>query len=73
MKHFIPEIKEQIISQQVIERYQRIELERLKFNPDNWRLDDGSSNVNLEENEEEKEKKEKEKEKLKAENKKIDL
>lgn len=73
MKHFIPEIKEQIISQQVIERYKRIELERLKFNPDNWRLDDGSSNVNPEENEEEKEKKEKEKEKLKVENKKNDL
>ena len=63
MKYFIPEIKEQIISQQVIERYKKIDLDRLKYNPDNWRIDDGSGDVNLEEMEGEKKKKEREKEK----------
>ena len=50
MKYFNPEIKQQIISQQVIERYKKLELERLKFDPDNRRLNDGSS-FNLEESE----------------------
>ena len=63
MKYFIPEIKEQIISQQVIERYKKIDLDRLKYDPDNWRIDDGSGDVNLEEMEGEKKKKEREKEK----------
>ena len=63
MKYFIPEVKEKIISLQVIERYKKLDLERLKYNPDNWRIDDGSSSVNNEENEKEKKEKEKEKEK----------
>ena len=63
MKYFIPEIKEQIISQQVIERYKKIDLDRLKHDPDNWRIDDGSGNINLEEKESEMKKKEREKEK----------
>ena len=63
MKYFIPEVKEKIISLQVIERYKKIDLERLKYNPDNWRIDDGSSSVNNEENEKEKKEREREKEK----------
>lgn len=43
MKYFNPEIKEKIISQQVIERFKKLEIERLKFDPENRRLNDGSS------------------------------
>ena len=43
MKYFNPDIRQQIISQQVIERYKKLELERLKFDPENMKLDDGSS------------------------------
>jgi hypothetical protein len=56
MKYFIPEIKEQIISQQVIERYKKIDLDRLKYDPDNWKIDNGSDDVNIEEMESEKKK-----------------
>ena len=55
LKHFYPEIKEKIISQQVIERFKKIELERLKFDPDNIRINIGSS-FQMEENEKEKKK-----------------
>ena len=50
MNYFTPEIKQKIISQQVIERFKKLELERLKFDPDNRRMNDGSS-INIEENE----------------------
>ena len=50
MNYFIPEVKEKIISQQVIERFKKLELERLKFDPDNRRINDGSS-INIDENE----------------------
>ena len=64
MKYFIPEIKQQIISQRVIERFKKLEIERLKFNPENRRIDDGSGIINNEEeNERQKEKKRLEKEK----------
>ena len=56
MKYFTPEIKEQIISQQVIERYKKIDLDRLKYDPDNWKIDNGSDDVNIEEMESEKKK-----------------
>ena len=55
MKYYYPEIKEKIISQQVIERFKKIELERLKFDPDNRKMNDGSS-FQLGENENEKKK-----------------
>ena len=64
MKYFTPEIKQQIISQRVIERFKKLEIERLKFNPENRRIDDGSGIINNEEeNERQKEKKRLEKEK----------
>ena len=47
MNYFTPEIKQKIISQQVIERFKKLELERLKFDPDNRRMNDGSS-INIE-------------------------
>ena len=50
MNYFTPEIKQKIISQQVIERFKKLELERLKFDPDNRRMNDGSS-INIEEKE----------------------
>ena len=50
MNYFTPEIKQKIISQQVIERFKKLELERLKFDPDNRRMNDGSG-INIEENE----------------------
>ena len=50
MNYFTPEIKQKIISQQVIERFKKLELERLKFDPDIRRMNDGSS-INIEENE----------------------
>ena len=56
MKYFTPEIKKQIVSQQVIERYKKIELERLKFDPSNRRMDDGDS-VQVEEKESESQRK----------------
>ena len=55
MNYFTPEIKQKIISQQVIERFKKIELERLKFDPDNRKMNDGSS-FQLGENENEKKK-----------------
>ena len=45
MNYFTPEIKQKIISQQVIERFKKLELE-----PDNRRMNEGSS-INIEENE----------------------
>ena len=50
MKYFKPEIKKQIVCEQVVERYQKKEIERLKFDPDNRRIDYGD-NFNPEENE----------------------
>ena len=59
MKYFTPEIKKQIISQQVIERYKKLELERLKFDPSNRRMDDGDS-VQVEDKDSELQKRQKE-------------
>ena len=43
MKYFNSEIREQIISQQVIERFKKMELERLKFDHDNIKINDGTT------------------------------
>ena len=43
MKYFNSDVREQIISQQVIERFRKMEKERLKFEHDNIKINDGTT------------------------------